>query len=382
MNILGPQRTQQRSVETSDLNTTIMATEIAEQPETVAATLEKLLPLRDRVSDIAAGRRHLLFVGRGTSHNAAAYGRYLCETHSGRRAETAAPSVATHYHARLDLDDTVAVCLSQSGRTAEIVETQAWARENGAATIAITNDPDSSLAREADLALITAAGAERAVPATKTYTAQLTALAVLADALTAERGLEADLRRLPESVEDALSPGSASAGAPSAGSAPATSDVDSAARMLASAPRGQLVLGRGRTLTTAWETGLKLEETCLRPVRALSYADFKHGPKAVLDEGIASVVVAPPDGPVLTGLTELARTVAATGSPVLGIGGDDEFARACGLHLPGPDLPEALAPIGLIVTAQLVVEATARELGLDPDQPRGLTKVTQTDPGA
>lgn len=81
--------------------------------------------------------------------------------------------------------------------------------------------------------------------------------------------------------------------------------------MLASAPRGQLVLDRGRTLTTAWETGLKLEETCLRPVHALSYADFKRGPKAFLDEEIASVVVAPSDGPVLTGLTELVRTVAA-----------------------------------------------------------------------
>lgn len=356
-------------------NTTIMASEIAEQPETLATTLERLLPLRDEMRAVATGRRHLLFAGRGTSDNAAVYGRYLCETHSGRRASSAAPSVATHYRSRLDLDDTLAVSLSQSGRTAEIVETQAWARDNGAATVAITNDPDSDLARQADLALITAAGGERAVPATKTYTAQLTALAVLADALGPEPGLEQDLRRLPGSIEAALSAGS---------------DVDSAARMLAPAPRGQLVLGRGLTLTTARETGLKLEETCLRPVRALSYADFQHGPKAVLDDGIASIVVAPPDGPALPGLTRLASTVGAAGSPVLGIGGDDDFARACGLHLPGPGLapsgpsgfglPEALAPIGLIVTAQLVVEATARELGLDPDQPRGLTKVTQTEP--
>jgi glucosamine--fructose-6-phosphate aminotransferase (isomerizing) len=346
-------------------STTVMAREIAEQPGTVAATLDRLSHLHGEIHRLAAKRRSLLFVGRGTSDNAATYGRYLCEIHCGRPSGLAAPSVATHYRSRVDLSDTTAVSLSQSGQTAEIVETQQWARENGAATIAITNDSDSDLARQADVALTTAAGVEQAVPATKTYSAQLTALAVLADALAPRPGLSDELRRVPTAIEKILA---------------ADLDLESAAALVTSVPGGQIVIGRGVTQTTALEVGLKLEETCLRPVRGLSYADFQHGPKAVLSDRVATIVTAPSSGPVLPGLTELARTARAVGSPVLGIGGDSAFAAACTRVLPGPELSELLCPIALIVTGQLLVEATARLLGLNPDRPRGLTKITQTDP--
>lgn len=352
-----------------------MAREIAEQPHTVAATIDAVLPLRERLRRLAAGRRHILLIGRGTSDNAAVYGRYLCEIHSGRRATLAAPSLATHYRTEPDLSDTVAVAVSQSGRTAEIVETQAWAGAHGARTVAVTNDPDSPLARQADLALVTAAGTERAVPATKTYTAQLTALAVLADALGPEPGtLLRGLRQVPEQIRAVLT---------------GTSGTEAAAELIAAAPGGQVVVGRGITQTTALELALKLEETCLRPVRGLSYADLRHGPFAVLDERMAAVVVAPPSGPVLSGLTGLVRAVRATGARVVGIGGDTEFAGACSTALhtaalpgegrPGAGVSEVLAPLPLIVAGQLLAEATARHLGLDPDRPRSLTKVTQTD---
>lgn len=350
-----------------------MAREIAEQPHTVAATLDALHPLRERLRRLAEGRPHLLFIGRGTSDNAAVYGRYLCEIHSGRRATLAAPSLATHYRTEPDLSDTVAVAVSQSGRTAEIVETQAWAAAHGALTVAVTNEGDGPLARQADIALVTAAGTERAVPATKTYTAQLTALAVLADALGPEPGpLLRGLGRVPEQIRAVLT---------------GTSGTEAAAELIASAPGGQVVVGRGITQTTALELALKLEETCLRPVRGLSYADLKHGPLAVLDEHMAVIVVAPPSGLVLSGLTDLVRTVRATGARVVGIGGDAEFADACSLALRTPSLSgtgpaglsEVLAPLPLIVAGQLLAEATAHHLGLDPDRPRSLTKVTQTD---
>jgi glutamine---fructose-6-phosphate transaminase (isomerizing) len=336
---------------------TVMAREIGEQPEALARTLDALLPLRQQIATLAQGRRHLLFVARGSSDNAAIYGRYLCEVHAGRQAGLAAPSVATHYRADLDLSDTVTVCVSQSGETAEIGETQAWATAHGARTVAITNVGDSSLARAADLALVTQAGAELAVPATKTYTTQLAAIAVLVDALG---GPPLDFGRVADEAARLLEV-----------------DVAPAAAALA-VVRDTLVTGRGITYGTALEVALKLEETCLRPVRGLSYADLKHGPIAVVDADVAAVLVAAPEGPTVEGMTQLAATVHARHATVLGIGGDAAFAAQCDVALPGPALSEELAPLALAIPGQLMVEALARRLGLDPDSPRGLSKITQT----
>jgi glucosamine--fructose-6-phosphate aminotransferase (isomerizing) len=300
----------------------------------------------------------VLFVARGSSDNAAIYGRYLCEVLAGRPAGLAAPSVATHYRAELDLSDTVAVSVSQSGETAEIAETQAWAAARGARTVAVTNVAGSTLANAADLALITQAGAELAVPATKTYTTQLAAVAVLVSALG---GRALDFARVPDEAARLLDV-----------------DVTAAAAQLAEADDA-LVTGRGITFGTALEVALKLEETCLRPVRGLSYADLKHGPIAVVDADLTTVLVAAPNGPMLAGMTELATTVRGRHATIVGIGGDASFAAQCDVALPGPDLPEELAPLALAIPGQLMVEALARRLGLDPDAPRGLSKVTQTD---
>jgi len=277
---------------------------------------------------------------------------------AGRQASLAAPSVATHYRADLDLSDTVSVAVSQSGETEEIVETQAWAAAHGARTVAITNVADSSLARDSDLALVTQAGAELAVPATKTYTTQLAAIAVLVDALSLP---PLDFTRVAEEADRMLDV-----------------EVAPAATTLAAA-RDTLVTGRGITYGTALEVALKLEETCLRPVRGLSYADLKHGPIAVVEAEVAVVLVAAPDGPTVEGMTQLAATVRARHATVVGIGGDAAFAEQCDVALAGPALPEALAPLALVIPGQVMVEALARRLGLDPDSPRGLSKVTQTD---
>src|SRR5450631_4656955 len=181
---------------------TIMAQEIAEQPSAIEATLLELRPMRARIAELARGRQQILFVARGSSDNAAIYGRYQLEVHAGRTASMAAPSVATHYRRDLDLSGALVVCISQSGQTGEIVQTQDWARRCGAATIAVTNVPGSPLAQAADLALVTRAGRERAVPATKTFTTELAAMAVLATALAPDpMALDADLDRVPAEVE-------------------------------------------------------------------------------------------------------------------------------------------------------------------------------------
>src|SRR5689334_952924 len=141
-----------------------MRQEIAEQGAAVAATLTEVRRRAGALRDVMAGRRRILLVARGSSDNAAAYARYLVETHLGIPAALAAPSVARHYRARIDLEDTLVVSLSQSGRTEEIVEVQRWAASLGATTVAISNDASSPLATEADVPLTTQAGEERAVP--------------------------------------------------------------------------------------------------------------------------------------------------------------------------------------------------------------------------
>ncbi len=344
--------------------TTVMRAEIAEQAAAVARTLEVLTPQRPALRELSTARRQVLFVARGSSDNAAVYGRYLVEVHASRPAALAAPSVATHYGADLDLSDALVVSISQSGETDEIVATQAWAGACGAATVAITNGEGSRLAEGADHALVTQAGPERAVPATKTYTTQLAAVTVLATALGADMtALDADLLRVPAEIARLVQRGDG---------------VDEAAAALAETAE-IIVTGRGLVYGTALETALKLEETCLRPVRGLSYADLRHGPIAVVDHDVTAVLVAAADGPMLAAMTELVTDLRARGARTVVVGGDAVLQRTCDLHVPGPDLPELLAPLALVVPAQLVVEALARRLGLDPDAPRGLSKVTQTD---
>ena len=379
-----------------------MLAEIAEQPEALRRTFAALLPQIGALEALAAETRQVLFIARGSSDNAAVYGQYLCSARAGRLTTLAAPSLATAYHATLDLRGVLAVAISQSGATEEIVATLDWARACGARTVAITNVPGSPLADAADLTLLTQAGPERAVPATKTYTTQLAAGAVLATALGRgsegggsgggrEREVEA-LQRVPEAVAGMLEP------------APA---VERLAQRLVDVET-LVVSGRGFAYSTALEVALKLKESCYLTAVGLSYADLVHGPIAIVDAGTPALLIAAADGPMLPDMTALARRLAGTGADVYGIGGDPAFAAACRTTIPGPSspagpsdpggpsdpvgpsgsggssgsggppLPEHLAPFALIVPGQLLAEALARAKGIDPDAPRGLRKVTQT----
>ena len=347
-----------------------MRAEIAEQPQALRRTLDALLPQAGTLEALGRETRQVLFIARGSSDNAAVYGQYLCSVRAGRLASLASPSLATVYRADLDLHGVLAVAVSQSGATGEIVTTLEWARRRGARTVAVTNAAGSPLAEAADVALVTQAGSELAVPATKTYTTQLAALAVLALSMgrgpgpgPPGAGLEA-LWGVPDAVEAML-------------------EVAPAAEALA----GRLtdadtlvVSGRGFAYSTALELSLKLKETCDVTSVGLSYADLVHGPIAILDAGTPALLVAAGDGPMLPEMTGLAHRIAATGADVYGIGGDHDFATACRSTLPGTSLPEHLAPLALVVPGQLLTEALARAKGLDPDAPRGLDKVTQTDP--
>ncbi|MQA95978.1 MAG: SIS domain-containing protein [Streptosporangiales bacterium] len=340
-----------------------MRTEIGEQPEALRATFEALLPRVSELRALAERTRQVLFIARGSSDNAAMYGRYLIEARAGRLCAMGAPSIATTYRAKLDLNGVLAVAISQSGRTEEIVESLHWAADCGARTVAVTNGAGSPLAEAADVALVTRAGDELAVPATKTYTTQLAALAVLGVGLGANVDV-GEIARVPEEAEKLV----AGAGA----------DLDAIVERLATV-QGAVVSGRGMAFSTALELALKLKEACYLHAMGLSYADLLHGPIAVVDDDTPAILVAGDTGPTLAGTVALARRVTGAGASAYGIGGGAELPAACTLALPGPDLPEWLAPIGLIVPGQLLTEALARRLGIDPDAPRGLGKVTQTD---
>ncbi len=349
---------------------TAMRAEIAQQPAALRATLDSLLPRSGEVGALARDCRQVLFIARGTSDNAAVYGGYLLQAHAGMLATLASPSIATEYHSRLDLSGVLAVALSQSGETAEIVETLAWAGDCGARTVAITNGAGSALARAADLAFVTLAGPEHAVPATKTFTTQLAALAVLAIGLGA--GLDPGLlRAAPDEIERMLA-----------------GDLDSALEPIVAELAGEsfhrastagvVVSGRGHAYAAALELALKLKEACYLHAMGLSWADLLHGPIAVVDAATPAIIVAADSGPALPGSIELARRVVAAGARAYAIGGGPGLAAASSLAVPGPVMPEWLAPLGLIVPGQLLTEALSRRLGIDPDSPRGLSKVTQT----
>ena len=380
---------------------TAMRTEIGQQPAALRATLDALLPRAAEAGQLAAGCRQVLFIARGTSDNAAVYGSYLLQAHAGMLATLASPSIATEYRSPLDLSGVLAVALSQSGQTEEIVETLVWARRCGARTLAITNGAGSELAGAADLALVTLAGTEHAVPATKTFTTQLAALAVLAIGLGA--GLDVgQLRAVPDEIERMLAAGlddeldpivtelaggvglgaERRSGAGGSGGSPPGEQSGGAPPLAGGAcgtgVAGVVVSGRGMAYAAALELALKLKEACYLHAMGLSWADLLHGPIAVVDAETPAILLAADSGPALPGTIELARRVVAAGARAYAIGGGPGLAAASSRAVPGLPLPEWLAPFGLIVPGQLLTEALSRRLGIDPDSPRGLSKVTQT----
>lgn len=343
--------------------TTSMLMEIHEQPEVLARTIAQA----SSAAGLPQGIRRICLLARGTSAHAAMYARYLYAARFGIHAEIMPPSLVTHYAPPLDLSDTLVIAVSQSGATQEIVDGVLWAQGRGAATMAVTNVLGSPLTRVADDCFVTPAGIELAVPATKSHTAQAVALGVLA-AHHAGARVDEELLRVPDVA------------------ARFVEERDAAHRiatLIAASAGGTIVVGRGYTHGTALEVGLKLEETCLQPVRALSYADLRHGPFAVLDESRVALVVAPGDGPLLEGFRSLVRDITATGAKVVVIGGDAPLADLAHDSIAvAPGLAECWVSPLLAIPGQLIAHELGAIRGLDVDSPRNLTKIGLTDGAA
>jgi glutamine---fructose-6-phosphate transaminase (isomerizing) len=339
-----------------------MHAEMAEQPE----VLRRLTSRRDEVAELVRRTlpeplRGIVLVARGSSDNAAMHGRYLLETTAQVPVALAAPSLQTRYGVRPRLEGFLAVGVSQSGATPEIVSTLQELRAGGAATIAITNVAGSPLARDADAALLLEAGEELAVPATKTFTAQAAAFVLLAEAL-AVRPLTLDWARAIDAVEDVLATPEA---------------IGPLAERFATADR-VLPVGRGWLYGAALEVGLKLAETTGLPVHGTSPADLQHGPIAAIHPGTQVLCLVAP-GPVAADLAATASALRARGAAIAVVAEDDTLVPDADVVVPVmAGVPEMLALLPQVVRGQQLAARTAVLRGIDPDAPFALSKVTRT----
>lgn len=345
-----------------------LRSEIAEQPAVVDRLLRKGRGAIDAVAGrirprIVSGEIDLVVVAaRGTSDNAATYAQYLVGLELGLPVALAAPSLHSIYGADLRLGRALVVGISQSGRSPDVVGVVEAGRRDGAPTIAITNAPGSPLAEAAEHVVDLAAGEERAVAATKTYTAELAAIAMLVRALG---GLRADsLSRLPDAL----------AGAMSEEREREAADV---ARLLAGHDR-LLVIGRGFEYATAREVALKLKELARVSADPYSTADFLHGPLALAEPGLPAVAIAP-SGRAAADVDAVLERLAGLGIERFVVTDRAEApARAtAAIRLP-PGVPEELMPIVSIVPGQLLALHLAVARGIDPESPRWIRKVTLT----
>ncbi|TDD88772.1 SIS domain-containing protein [Saccharopolyspora karakumensis] len=339
---------------------THMKYEIDQQP----AIFADLLAAQEQFAEVAAvvaerRPRFALLAARGSSDHAALYAKYLIEVLLQLPVGLTSPSTTTLYGARPDLTDVLLLTVSQSGGSPDLVAVTESGRAGGALTVAVTNTTDSPLASAAELSLNIRAGAEQAVAATKTYSATLLALYLLIDAI---RGGDAALARtLPDLAAGTL--------------ADAADPVEEAVQRYRFAGR-MVTTGRGYSLATAHETALKLAETSYLSARSYSGADLLHGPVAAIDAETAVLALCSA-GLGGESTREVVEAVHQRGADICAIG--SAAAKTPAAHrIPVPESAEEVAPILEILPAQQLALGLALARGIDPDNPRGLQKVTKT----
>jgi glucosamine--fructose-6-phosphate aminotransferase (isomerizing) len=341
--------------------------EIYEQPEAIQHMLECEAERVDWISRQLSPRQfsYALVAARGTSDNAARYGQYLLGAINHLSVALAAPSLFTRYHTPPRLEGALVIGISQSGQSPDIVSVIEEGRRQGAPTVAITNDLDSPLAQAAEFKVGLGVGEECSVAATKTYTAQLTALAMLALSLQgAPKGL-AQLQVLPEALAQGLK---------------AEREARLAAKELAACDH-TVFIGRGFNYSTAYEVSLKCKELANMQAEPYSSADFLHGPIAMVGKGFPVNLISIGDT-FREEFNCLAKTLHERGAKLITLGDlpiGEHIARQ-DLFIPVPsDLPEWLTPIAAIIPGQLLAYYLTKARGFDPDQPRTIHKITLTE---
>ncbi len=342
-----------------------MLEEIRQQPAALDKTITAELRHIERFRAASCARRPKLIVlaARGTSDNAAQFGRYALEILTGIPVSLAAPSIHTLYNAAIDFHDALVIGISQSGESTDTNLVLERARAQGALTIGVTNEASSAMAKLADEVFLVRAGREKSVAATKTYTGQLLMMYLVAYALGADLRLD-DLRRLPEWAESAL------------GLEKPIAALAERYRFMEHA----VVVGRGLNYANAFEFALKMMETSYVVAERFSSADFLHGPIAMVEPSFPVFLFAPSGvtAPSMREMLEKLRSLKAE-TIVITDGANRKMAEAATRSMTlKPKLDELYTPVPYIIPAQLFAACLAAQKGLDPDKPRTLTKVTRT----
>ena len=338
--------------------------EIHEQPQAVARLLKHNQDVTAAL--VAEIRRqnieHVMIAARGTSDNAARYAKYLFGAHNRLPVALAAPSLYTIYKQPPLFGHALVLGISQSGKSPDIVSVLAEARSQGALTAAITNIPDSDLAQAADFVLPLHAGEELAVAATKTYTTELAAIALLSTLLGGDGARLDALMQMPVRMAQVFE---------------IEQDIPRVAeryRYLSAC----VTVGRGYNYATAFELALKLKELTYTVVEPYSSADFLHGPLALVQHGFPVVVIAP-SGKMLPEMRDFMATVKGRQAELLVISDDETTLADARIPLKLPaGAPEWLSPLITIMPGQLLAMDLAATRDYDIDQPRGIHKVTET----
>lgn len=335
----------------------VMRSEIAEIPAVFERILERFSDVEKAMKPIINGDiRNVLILARGTSDNAAHFLKYLIETQCGLPVGLTSPSSVTVYNAQLHFAGTLVVALSQSGQSPDLVAYAQAAKRAGAHLISMTNDENSPLARVADSHLSLSAGPEIAVAASKSYAAELLLSYLFVCAWTG-RDHGADL--LPDSVREIL--------AVNLSSAIDSLDLD----------KEIVILGRGFSYPNAREAALKIQETCKVSVQGLSTADYLHGPISALTPDTQVIFMVPFHLPIHS-MADAVSRIRAGGCRILWCGTGGE-ANSDEITLGGSKIAnEILASIADAALLQRCALELCVKNGLDPDNPKGLTKVTLT----
>ncbi len=324
----------------------LMLQEIAEQPAALAKTMAEE---RDKIARLGESIKQrdidlIVLVARGSSDNAALFGRYLLEITTGIPVSLCAPSVHTLYQSRLNLKHALVIGVSQSGEGEDINQVLESAHACGAFTIGITNEASSSMVKLVDETLLMHGGRERSVAA------------------IAKDGRVIDYQTIPDLAERALEQ--------------KTAIVELVQRYVFM--ENCVVVGRGLAYANAYEFALKLMETCYVVAERFSSADFLHGPVAMIERHFPVILFAPP-GVMLASTKDLIQRLRELRADTLVITGDIDTAAMCSRSIIMPrEIDEFLAPIPYIIPAQLFAALLAEAKGLDPDAPRSLSKVTRT----
>lgn len=347
-----------------NLNNTHLFQEIHEQPASLQRLLDHESATAMALADLIRVRdiEQVIIAARGTSDNAGRYAQYVLGAMNGLSVGLATPSLFSIYGRPPRVGRALVIGISQSGKSPDIVAVVAEARRQGALTAVLTNRIDSPLAEQGDVVINLQAGEERAVAATKTYTAELAAIALISASLSGSDAQLHALRAIPDAVAATLAMNE---------------------RIAAVAPRYRymqrcVVIGRGFNYATAFEMALKMKELTYTIVEPYSSADFLHGPLAMIEPGFPVIVIAP-SGVMANEAIEFTRVLHERQAEVIAISDLAGLLEQARIPLELPvSVPEWLSPIIAIVPGQLLAMHLAHTRDFDVDAPRAIRKVTET----